>query len=212
MKGLRNVAGVVIPVIALGLLVLPVTARADGKDDEALKNLDAAKLTLTKAIQAAETESKGKAIAAHVKVEGTGGQVIVFCEVSGKCMEVPVDIKTGKAAKATEANAKEEHGDHISKPADIAKALTTGNQTLLKIVEAAETSASAAGKAISVKPKLTGDKFDYIVKVKASAKWEVVTVDGKTGKVTKTAEKGDKKADKKDEKKADKKPAEPKKK
>jgi hypothetical protein len=211
MKGLRNVAGIVIPVVALGLLLLPVAARAGEKDDEALKNLDAAKLTLTKAIQAAETESKGKAIAAHVKVEGAGGQVIVFCEVGGKCMEVPVDIKTGKAAKATEANAKDEKGDHLTKPAEIVKLLSAGNQTLAKIVEAAEASASATGKAISIKPKLSGDKLDYIVKVKAADKWENVTVDGKTGKVTKSAEKGDKKTDKKDEKKTEKKPAEPKK-
>ena len=112
--------------------------------------MDTAKLTLTKAVEAAETASKGKAIDAYAKMVDKTGQVLVYCVVNGKCMEVPVDIKTGAAGKVTEATSKEGKDEHITKAKDILKKLDDSKLTLAKVIEAAET--SAKGKAISVKP------------------------------------------------------------
>jgi hypothetical protein len=185
--------GWLVPIAALGLLLLPVQARA-GEDDDVLKAMEAAKpaFTLTKAIQAAETKSKGKAVAAHAKMKGSEAEVLVFCEVGGKCMEVPVNVKTGEAGKMTEASAKEEKGEQITKAKEIAKLLDDGKQTLDKLIGAAETHAKG-GKAISVTPKLNGAKLEFTVKVKAGDKWERVVLDGKTGKLKSEEAKSEKK-------------------
>lgn len=198
-----RIASLILPALMLGLLARP--AQAAGKEDELLKEMDAAKLTLTKAVEAAETASKGKAIAAHARMEGKTGQVLVYCVVNAKCMEVPVEIKTGAAGKVTEATAKDEKAEHVTKAKEILAKLEGGKLTLAKVIEAAET--NVKGKAISVKPVLEGDKLDLKVHVNADGKWENLTVDGKTGKVVKTeAAKSDtKKDEKKDEKKTEKK-------
>jgi hypothetical protein len=197
----KTIASLFVTAALVGVLARPV--QAAGNDDELLKQMDTAKLTLTKAVEAAETASKGKAIAAHAKMADKTGQVLVFCVVNGKCMEVPVDIKTGAAGKVTEATAKGEKAEHITKATDILKKLEEGKHTLAQTIDAAET--SAKGKALSVRPVLEGDKLDLKVHVYADGKWENLTVDGKTGKVAKTEEaKSDKKKDeKKDEKKPD---------
>jgi hypothetical protein len=187
-----------VPVAVLGLLLLPVQARAGDKDDEALKQMQAAKLTLKKAVETAETACKGKAVAAYAKVEGTKAELLVFCEVDGKCKEVPVDVKAGTAGEATDATAKEEKGAHVTKAKEIAKQLTDAKLTLVKLIDAAETSANAKGKAVSIRPKAEGGRFDFTLRVKAGDKWQNVAVDGKTGTV-KAGE--DKKAEKKPEQK-----------
>ena len=173
------------PLATFALLALPLQARA-ANDDEVLKDMEAAKMTLTKAVDTAEKASKGKAVAVHAKMEGKTGTIFVYCMVSGKNMEVPVEIKTGTAGKITEATAKNEKAEHVTKGADILKKLDDDKFTLNRAIEAAEL--SSKGKAISVKPKIDGDKLDLMVKCCAAEKWYNVTVDAKTGKVTKTDE------------------------
>jgi uncharacterized membrane protein YkoI len=176
----------VVPAFVLALLAASSTARAAGNDEEALKQLEANKLTLAKSVEAAETFSKGKAVAAHVKVDAKTSEVMVDCLVNDKCMEVPVDIKTGKATKMTEASKGERKDEHLGKAKDIAKQLDTDKMTLAKAIEAAET--HAKGKALSITPKLKGEKLELTVHTLAGGKAADVTVDAKTGKATTPAE------------------------
>jgi uncharacterized membrane protein YkoI len=176
---LRNVVRCVIPVAVVGLLLLPARASAqDKKDDEALKALD--KVSLKQAVEAAEKESNGTPIAADVRVKGGKAEVVVYVEVGGKSMEVVVDPKTGAAGKPTEATAKDERGEHITKAKDIAKQLADKKVTLATAITNAEKHSS--GKAISIKPKTDGTRFDFTVRVKAEGKWQYVVINGETGK------------------------------
>lgn len=200
MRLARNVVGWVVPIGVLGLLLLPVPARAqDKKYDEVLKQMEAAKLTLKKAVEAAETVSKGKAVAAYTSMKGAKAELLVYCEVDGKSMEVPVDVKTGAAGKVAEATGKEEKGVYITRAKEIAKQLAEAKPalTLIKLIEAAEKSSPKA-EAVSIKPKLEGGRFDFTLHVKASGKWQDIVVDGKTGKV----KSGEGKTEKKTEQKA----------
>ena len=174
MKLGRNVGWLVLPAVALALLVLPA-ARA-GHDEDALKLMQEHKLTLAKAVETAEAASKGVAIGVQVKLDGKKGQVIVHCFVKDECMAVPVDIKTGKAEKASKATAAEEKDTHIGQPKDIAKAVGDAKTTLVKAIEAAEKS---HGKAVSVATKLEGTKLDFAVRVVDGGKATTVTVDAK---------------------------------
>lgn len=188
--------GLAASALVLAVLTTSNTARAAGNDEEALKQLEANKLTLAKAIEAAESFSKGKALAAHVKVDAKASEVIVDCLVNDKCMEVPVDIKTGKATKMTETSKGERKDEHLGKAKEIAKQLETDKMTLAKAIEAAET--HVKGKALSVTPKLKGEKLDLTVHTLAGGKAADVTVDAKTGKATTPGEgKGGKPEDKK---------------
>ena len=169
-----NVGWLVLPAVALGLLVAPA-ARA-GHDEDALKLMQEHKLTLAKAVETAEAASKGVAIGVQVKIDGKKGQVIVHCFVKDECMAVPVDIKTGKAEKASKATAAEEKDTHIGQPKDIAKALADDKTTLVKVVEAVE---KAHGDAVSVASKLEGTKLEFAVHVVKGGKASTVTVDAK---------------------------------
>lgn len=204
MTSCKTVATLIIPTLLLMLHARPV--QAAGADDELIKQMEAAKLTLTKAVDAAETASNGKAIAAHAKTVDKVGQVLVFCVVGGTCLEVPVDIKSGAAGNVTEATAKGEKSEHVTKAAEILKKLEEGKVTLAKAIETAET--STKGKALLARPVLEGDKLDLKVRVYADGKWQNATVDAKTGKVVKTEEaRSDRKRDEKksDEKRPEKK-------
>jgi uncharacterized membrane protein YkoI len=179
-------AGLAAAAVVLVLVALPGPARAAGHDEEALRALEAGKLTLVKAVEAAEDFSKGQAIAARVKMQGKEGEVLVHCQVNGKCMVVPVEIKTGKATKMAEATPKDEKEDHVGKATEIVKMLDDAKLTLVKAIDAAE--AHAKGKAVGVTSKLEGGKLELLIDCHASGKSFNVTVDGKTGKVTKSEE------------------------
>jgi hypothetical protein len=199
-----KVVGWVLPVVCLSLLVAPI-ARAG--DVDAAKAMDDAKLTLSKAVESAETLSQGKAIAVHVKVDAKTSEVIVDCLVKDVCKEVLVDIKTGKATKVNDTPAKERKDEHLAKAKDIGKLLDSAKMSLVKIIQTAETSSKA--KALSVKPTLVGDQLDMVVHCFANGKSSNVTVDGKTGKVGKTEEAAKKDDKKTDKKKDETKPAKP---
>jgi uncharacterized membrane protein YkoI len=180
MRLVRSMVRCVIPVAVLGLLLLPARASAQNKkDDEALKALE--KVSLKQAVEAAEKESKGTAVAADVRVKGAKVEVIVYVEVNGKSMEVAVDTKTGSAGKPIEPTAKEEKGEHITNAKEIAKQLTDNKQKLAVAIETAEK--HSKGKAIAIKPRTEGGPLEFSIHVKANGKWQYVFVDGKTGKV-----------------------------
>jgi len=164
------------------------------------------KLTLAKAIDAAEAASKGVAIGVQVKLEGKKGQVIVHCLVKDKCMAVPVDIKTGKAEKANEATAAEEKDTHVGLPKDIGKTMDNEKATLTKVLDAVE---KAHGDAVSVQTKLEGTKLEFAVHVVKGGKASTVTVDSKGNAVK--ADEGKKTEPKTEPKKTEPKKTEPKK-
>jgi hypothetical protein len=194
-------AACLIPIIALGLLASPV-ARAASHDEDALKQMQEHKLTLAKAVETAETACKGTAIGTHIKMSGKDAQLIVHCAVGDKCMLVPVDVKTGKAEKATEATPVEEKEDHTGKAKDITKALDTEKASVVSAITAVEKS---HGKATSVMSKLEGGKLEFAVRVVDNGKVSTVTVDAK-GNVVKADE-----AKKAEPKKVEPKKVEPKK-
>jgi len=209
MTGVRPFMVLLTSAALLGLFSLPGRAVAGPHDEELLKQMDQAKLTLSKAIETAETAAKGKAIAVHARIpkDSKEGEVVVDCVVGDKCMQVPVAIATGKAGKITEANAAERKHEHIGKAKDVLKALEDSKATLAKTIATAEESSKA--KALAVTPKLEAGKLDLVVYCHHGDKSYNVTVDAKTGKATKTDEvkpedkkPGDKKPD--DKKGADK--------
>ena len=87
-----------LPVAVLSLVGL-LAARAVAADKDVVAKMDASKVTLTKAIEAAEAGSKGKATAATAKMDGDKLAFVVHTVVGDKVMEVPVDA-TGKAGAA----------------------------------------------------------------------------------------------------------------
>lgn len=103
----------------LGLVTLPVYALAGGVDAAAgktmCKAMDDAKVTLGKAIEAAEAASKGKAIGAWSTWEGGKLGFAVYCMVGDKMSMVAVD-GTGKAGKAEDAKMMSMGGDAKEAP------------------------------------------------------------------------------------------------
>jgi hypothetical protein len=100
--------GTVVVIGLLGLIAWPVYAscgKCAGDCKKIVKMLDDGKLTLGKAIEAAETHSKGRALAAYSELEGDTLEVAVYCLVGDKIMEVEVDGKTGKAGEMKETKA-----------------------------------------------------------------------------------------------------------
>src|SRR3972149_819334 len=69
---------------------------------EMVKALDTNKVTLAKALEAAEAASKGKAIGANSKWAGGKMDMSVTCMVGDKAMSVAVD-GAGKAGKSEDA-------------------------------------------------------------------------------------------------------------
>lgn len=95
----------------------PAADDKDHKPAEMAKAVAAmadAHLTWAKAIEAAETHSKGRAFAVHVEMEKEGLEIEVYCLVGDKVMECDVD-KAGKVTEMEEvkgdAHAGHDHGD-----------------------------------------------------------------------------------------------------
>ncbi len=102
---------------ALALVVIPVYAIADAAGAKALvAAMDAGKVTLASAITAAETASKGKAVAAIAEMQGDKLHVDVYVSAGDKLQRVEVDA-TGKAGTPTDAKEVPGGGHEIKKPA-----------------------------------------------------------------------------------------------
>ncbi len=90
---------VVAVVLALGvatLLAQPVILKATQLQKDTVKFMVDHKLTLVKAIEAAEQETKGQALNATAQMEGNDVIVNVSCLVGDSVKHVMVDVKTGK--------------------------------------------------------------------------------------------------------------------
>jgi len=92
--------------VAAAFIALPVYAIAEGLSasscKDVVKAMDAGKVTLSSAIAAAETKSKGKAVAAYSDFEDGKLDFDVYCLVGDKIMAVEVD-GAGKAGDMKEA-------------------------------------------------------------------------------------------------------------
>lgn len=108
------------------LVAVPVYAHC-GKCTEDCKKMvtkmDEAKITLSKAIEVAEKESKGKAVKAVAELEKDALGIEVYCMAGDKLMEVKVDPKTGKVTSSKEVKDTGEAGhEHDAKGAEKPKA------------------------------------------------------------------------------------------
>lgn len=169
--------------LLLGLCIA-LAARAGTPEDDVARLLQQNRMSLVKAITAAESHSSGKAIAAAVRVEGQSGQVLVHCVVNDKCTIVPVDVRTGKAGKPTDPTPAEEKEAHTGRPKDIVKALTDEQASLPRAIEAAERS---HGQAVAVACRFEGGSLSFVVTCVADGKTRRVTVDPK-GSITRVDE------------------------
>lgn len=147
------------------------------------KALESHKLTLANAILTAQAASKGKAVEARAWLKGNELMVTVRCSANEKCMEVPIDVKTGKAGKAVAAVDAKAHGATH----ELVKLMDTNKIELVKAIETAQ----ASTKGIAVMARTRAEKqgaLAFDVQCVAADKAYDVIVDGKTGKVTKTRE------------------------
>jgi hypothetical protein len=113
---MRKTLGLV-SALALGLFFVawPVYAgcgKCVGDCKKVVKMMDDGKITLGKAIEAAEAHSKGKAVSAHCDAAHGSLQIEVFCMAGEKLMKVSVDGKTGKAGASKEVQTLGAPGDH----------------------------------------------------------------------------------------------------
>ncbi|MEK6675406.1 MAG: PepSY domain-containing protein [Planctomycetota bacterium] len=95
-------------VAALGLIALPVYAHCGKCAGDCKKMTDAmgeAKVTLSKAIEAAEAQGKGKALSANTSMKDGKLEMTVYCLAGDKLQEIHVDGKTGKAGEAKDIKA-----------------------------------------------------------------------------------------------------------
>jgi len=90
----------------VALVVVPVYAhcgRCAADCTRMLGMMDASKMSLAKAVEMAEKESKGHAVAALCSLGKDNVEIEVYCLVGEKLMEVEVDAKTGKVSEMEEA-------------------------------------------------------------------------------------------------------------
>jgi len=119
-RGVYRWAGLFI--VALGLVALPALAdRQVVMNPDIAKKvvgaMDEGKIGLAKAIEAAETNSKGKAVYAHAQFDAKGEfSIEVCCLVGDQLKEVLVD-KTGKVASMKD-EPKYDQGTEKPKPAE----------------------------------------------------------------------------------------------
>lgn len=161
----------------------PSPASAAGNDAQIAKLMATNKITLSRAIEVAQESSKGKAVSARAQLKGSNLEIYVQCLAGDKCMEVPIDAKTAKAGKMTEAKA---HGklNPLAQAREIDKLMTADSLTLASAISTAQT--NSKGEAISAHCMTSGGKLTINIRCVAADKPLLVVVDGKTNKVTKT--------------------------
>ena len=115
MRNVRTLAIATIALAALCLVVYPVyaqVAKGAAHAKEMCKMMDENKMTLVKAITAAEEHCKGKALQAAVHQHEKALTIDVYCIEGDKIMLAKVDGKTGKV---TAADKVKELGGHPEK-------------------------------------------------------------------------------------------------
>lgn len=94
-------AAVAVAVLAFVAVPLRGQDKAKHTPKEIAAALDAAKMTLGKGIEAAEKETKGRAVSAWAEMYADGVRIDVHCVVGDKVMAVELD-KTGKVLSSKE--------------------------------------------------------------------------------------------------------------
>jgi uncharacterized membrane protein YkoI len=166
-------------IATLAMLSLPALALAGKVTDnarDASKTLEEGKLTLAKIIEAAQADTKGKALGVTAEKGAAGAEFVVHCHAGDKCFLARLD-KSGKVTRKDPAKPED-----CKSCADAAKMMDTGKLTLASAVTAAET--DTKGKATAV--TADGKGFQVAV-VTADNKIWTVTV-GPDGKVAKKDE------------------------
>jgi len=101
---MTRVRRIVVPTVALVVLALgaaslfaqSVLPKATQFQKDTVKFMGEHKMTLAKAIEAAEQETKGQALSAAALMQGGDAIVNVSCLVGDSVKQVTVDVKTGK--------------------------------------------------------------------------------------------------------------------
>ena len=166
---------------ALALVLGSTAALAQENAPELARGLDAAKLTLEKAVTTAETASKGHALAAQTWMDGPNIAVKVLCISGETVFMVPID-HTGKAGEAKPATPEQEKAAKIVDAAGIHKAMTDNKIPLTKAIRAAEK--ESKGTATFSYASVRNGALNFHVVTVADGKAVHVTVNGKTGKAT----------------------------
>jgi uncharacterized membrane protein YkoI len=162
--------------LAMGTAVTGVQAADAAREDATLSN---AKVSLNDAINKAEKEGGGQAVAADYKPKkGTMGyyDIKVLSSDGSKLTEYRVSTAAGKVTKAS--NEPFEKMFTRIKPDQLASAPTS----LKGAIKTAE--AQSGGKAVDADADRDGDTVQYTVKVaKADGSTEKVKVNGADGKI-----------------------------
>ncbi|MEK6800292.1 MAG: hypothetical protein AABZ12_15145 [Planctomycetota bacterium] len=182
---MRRLNGFALSLAGLGLLAFvasPVWAhcgKCAGDCATMAKEMDAGKSSLASAVGAAETASKGKAVAASAGLKDGKLTYNVYCSSGGKLQGVPVDA-AGKAGQGKDE--KSALGSDAATSEKMVKAMETGKLTLASAMSAAET--SSKGKAMAVVSSLKGEALTMNVYCLVGDKIMKVDVDsaGKAGR------------------------------
>jgi uncharacterized membrane protein YkoI len=165
---------------------MAVAARADRLTQnwkEGLKAIEETKFTPGKAIAAAEAKSKGKAVSVHYVILSGKLSIWVHCYANEKCWIVPVDPKTGKATDMREGASADMSCPTAS---EATRLMEEFKFPLTKAMEVAE--AHSKGTALTGKTDVQEGNLTITVSSAVVDKLMLVTVDGKSGKVTKMEE------------------------
>lgn len=173
--------------ICSGLLVTCIAfaaqsaAWANDQDTKIAKQMTDEKVTLVRAIQAAEASTKGKAVHASVRMNGNDLDIRVQCLVGDKCMEVPYNPKTSKTGTPVAATTKNKKTDLNARAKDLVKQMTDAKMTLVSAIEAAHKHGN--GTVIFANAQRNDGKLSFAVRCVEGDKLQNLVVDGKTGKV-----------------------------
>lgn len=145
-------------------------------------SMDAGKLTLAKAADAAAAACKTKVVNVVATKAGDKVAFKAYCYGEGRMHEVTVD-HTGKAGTPTAI--KSGMGTDAPAAGNVSKAMDDGKLTMASVVTTAET--AAKGKALAVTTAMKDNKLNTEVYVLAGDKIMKTEVDA-TGKAGKTEE------------------------
>jgi len=173
--GTRVFGGIAVALLALPALVLAASKLTENWKD-VQKAMDEAKITPTKAVEAAEALSKGKAVAVTAAVKDKAVNFTVHTVAGGKCQAVTVD-KAGKAGESKDPSA-----GACAGCGDSVKAMEAGKFSLASAIKAAED--HSKGKAFAASCETKAGNTETQVACAVGDKAVIVTVD-KTGKATK---------------------------
>lgn len=146
-------------------------------DSQSLKALQAAKITLAQAIDAAEARTPGRAIEADFEVENNVGQYeIKMLGADGKLVEHHVDATSGQVTKSE--NHRIESFFTRLKPADVQNARTSLKQAIATAEQKAggrATKAEIEREASSLRYKITVANGDRTQEVNVDVNGQIVS-------------------------------------